>query len=144
MGLTLDEGRDALARLYIATIEGLAYGTRHIIEAMNAAGHRIDRLIMCGGGTKNPLLLQIHADAIGLDIHLAEDEDAVTLGAAVLAAAASGAFASISMAAAAMVRPGGTIVARRDTSPYHAAKYQIFHDMYSHGQAARAAMASFR
>lgn len=144
MGLTLDEERDAIARLYIATIEGLAYGTRHIIEAMNAAGHRIDRLIMCGGGTKNPLLLQIHADAIGLDIHLAEDEDAVTLGAAVLAAAASGAFASISTAAAAMVRPGATIVARRDTAPYHAAKYQIFHDMYSHGQSARAAMASFR
>ncbi len=143
MGLTMEEGPEALARLYLATIEALAYGTRHIIEAMNAAGHRIERLIMCGGGTKNPLLLRVHADAIGLDIELAEDEDAVTLGSGILAAAASGAFPSIAGAAAAMARPGGTVAADPGARAYHDAKYQIFLDLYDQQRAARAAMSSF-
>ena len=56
---------------------------------MNDAGHRIDRIVICGGGTKNPLLLQEHADALGRDLHLVEEEDAVTLGASLLAAVAA-------------------------------------------------------
>ena len=76
---------------------------------MNAAGHRIERIVICGGGTRNPLLLQEHADALGRDLHLVDDEDAVTLGAALLAAVAGGAFADLPAAAAAMVRPGGRV-----------------------------------
>ncbi|TBW35823.1 sugar kinase [Siculibacillus lacustris] len=130
VGLTLEEGPDALARLYLATIQALAYGTRHILEAMNAAGHRIDRLVMCGGGTKNPLLLREHADAVGCDIHLVEDEDAVTLGAGLLAAVAAGHFPDIPAAAAAMVRPGATIVADPAARAFHDAKYQVFLELY--------------
>jgi FGGY-family pentulose kinase len=143
MGLTLEEGPDALARLYIATIEGLAYGTRHIIAAMNDAGHRIERLVMCGGGTKNPLLLSIHADAIGIDIELAEDEDAVTLGAGVLAAVGSGAFASIPEAASSMARSGRTIRSDPSRRSFHDAKFQIFQSLYDQARAARQAMAAF-
>ena len=84
VGLTLETGRDALARRYLATLEAVAYGTRHIIDELEAAGHRIERIVACGGGTKNPLWLRTHADATGRDIHLVADEDAVTLGAAIL------------------------------------------------------------
>lgn len=142
VGLTLEEGPDALARLYLATIQALAYGTRHIIETMNACGHRIERIVMCGGGTRNPLLLREHADAIGCDIHLVEDEDAVTLGAGLLAAVASGNFASIETAAAAMVRPGATIAADPAARAFHDAKYGVFLDLYDHQKRCRAAMAS--
>lgn len=144
VGLTLEEGPDALARLYLATIEALAYGTRHIIATMNAAGHHIDRVVMCGGGTKNPLLLKVHADAIGCPIHLVADEDAVTLGAGILAAAASNAFASIPDAAAAMVRPGATVEPDPNARAYHDAKFAVFLTLYDQARAARDAMAAFR
>lgn len=139
-GLTLDEGRDAAARLYLATVQALAYGTRHIVEAMNAAGHRIARVVMCGGGTKNPLLLREHADALGLDVELVADEDAVTLGAALLGAAASGAFADLPSAAAAMVRPGGRVAARPAARAFHDAKYQVFLKLYDDQRGYREAM----
>jgi FGGY-family pentulose kinase len=141
MGLTLEGGPDALARLYLATIQALAYGTRHIIDAMNAAGHRIDHIVMCGGGTKNPLLLQEHADALGRDLHLVEEEDAVALGAALLAATASGAFVDLPAAAAAMVRPGGRIAARAGERAFHDAKYRVFLQLYDDQQRCLAAMA---
>lgn len=140
VGLTLEEGPDALARLYLATIQGLAFGTRHIIERMNACGHAIERVVMCGGGTKNPLLMQEHADAIGCAIHLVEDEDAVTLGAALLGATACGAFPDIESAARAMVRSGATIEPNRARAAFHTSKYKIFRDLGEIEKACRDAM----
>jgi FGGY-family pentulose kinase len=140
VGLTLETGKDALARLYLATLQALAYGTRHIIERMNAAGHQIERIVMCGGGTKNPYWLRENADATGCEIHLVSEEDAVTLGAALLGAVASGAFASMPDAAAQLVRPGGSVAARASTRAFHDAKYAIYLQMYQDMDRYRTAM----
>lgn len=40
-------------------------GTRHILEAMTQAGHDIRTLFFCGGLSKNPLFVQVHANATG-------------------------------------------------------------------------------
>jgi len=142
VGLTLEQGKDALARLYLATLQALAYGTRHIIESMNAAGHRIERIVMCGGGTKNPYWLRENADATGCEIHLVSEEDAVTLGAALLGAVACGAFATLPAAAAKMVRPGGSVAARPQTKSFHDAKYAVYLQLYQDMQRCRAAMSA--
>jgi FGGY-family pentulose kinase len=144
VGLTLETGEDALARLYLATLQALAYGTRHIVERMNEAGHRIGHVVMCGGATRNPLWLREHADAIGCDIHLVGEEDAVTLGAALLAATASGAFPSLPAAAAAMVRSGGAVAARPHTRAFHDDKYRTYLQLYDDQQRARGLMAAWR
>lgn len=140
VGLTLEHGKDALARLYLATLQALAYGTRHIIERMNSSGHNIERIVVCGGGTKNPYWLRENADATGCEIHLVGEEDAVTLGAALLAAVAGGAFASMPQAAASMVRPGGSVAARGHTKAFHDAKYAIYLQLYDDMERCRAAM----
>ena len=140
VGLTLEQGKDALARLYLATLQALAYGTRHIIESMNAAGHKIERIVMCGGGTKNPYWLRENADATGCEIHLVSEEDAVTLGAALLGAVACGTFASMPAAAADMVRPGGSVAARLETKAFHDARYAIYLQLYQDMKRCRSAM----
>lgn len=129
-GLTLEHGPDALARRYLATVQALAYGTRHIIESLNAAGHRIDRVMITGGGSKNPLSLREHADATGCDLHMVTEEDAVTLGAALLGATASGAFPDLQAAARAMVRAGGAVRADPARRAFHDAKYRVYLAMY--------------
>jgi len=144
IGLTLEQGKDALARLYLATLQALAYGTRHIIDSMNAAGHKIERIVMCGGGTKNPYWLRENADATGCEIHLVSEEDAVTLGAALLGAVACGAFASMPEAAATMVRPGGSVKARPETKPFHNAKYAVYLKLYDDMERCRSAMQAWR
>ncbi|XP_043709878.1 FGGY carbohydrate kinase domain-containing protein isoform X2 [Telopea speciosissima] len=64
-GLTLDKSERQLSLLYLATVQGIAYGTRHIVEHCNSHGHKIDTLLACGGLAKNPLYIQEHADIIG-------------------------------------------------------------------------------
>ncbi|XP_040534498.1 FGGY carbohydrate kinase domain-containing protein isoform X13 [Gallus gallus] len=97
VGLTLSRGLDELALIYLATIQAVALGTRHILEAMEAAGHHINTLFLCGGLSKNPLFVQMHADITGKPVVLSKEVESVLVGAAILGACASGDFASIQM-----------------------------------------------
>jgi FGGY-family pentulose kinase len=130
-GLKLSATLDDLALQYLATIQAIAYGTRHIIEEMNKNGYHIDTIIACGGGTKNPVFLREHADITDCKIVLPAEPEAVLLGAAILGAVASGDYASVMNAMAKMNQPGETIEpAGGKVKEYHNAKYKVFHRMY--------------
>jgi len=140
-GLGLATDVEALARLYLATIQGIAYGTRHIIEAMNAQGYRIDTLLATGGDSKNPVFLQEHADATGARIVLPAESEAVLLGSAILGAVAAGDQPSVLAAMGAMSHTGKLVEPRAGAvRDLHARKYQVFQAMYRHQLEYRAAM----
>jgi FGGY-family pentulose kinase len=131
-GLSLSATADDLALQYLAAIQAVAHGTRHILEEMNKKGYRIDTLLACGGGTKNPVFLREHADITGCRVVLPKEPEAVLLGSAVLGAVASGHYNGVLPAMAAMnvadriIAPTKGAVAR-----YHAAKYRIFHRLHA-------------
>jgi FGGY-family pentulose kinase len=125
-GLSLSAGPDDLARLYLATLQALAYGTRHIIETLNRTGYRIDTILASGGFTKNPVFLREHADATGCRIVLPEEPEAVLLGAAILGAVAGGAYASVQDGMAAMTRAGRIIEPDPAARAFHDRKYAVF------------------
>lgn len=131
-GLTLDTSDKQLALLYLATIQGIAYGTRHIVEHCNAHGHKIDTLLACGGLSKNPVFIQEHADIIGCRIVLPRESESVLLGAAILGAVAAKKYASLSEAMKALNAAGQVIHPSNDpkVKKYHDAKYQIFRQLY--------------
>lgn len=58
VGLTLETGERALARLYLATLQAIAYGTRHIMDTLKQHGHTLSRIVICGGATHNRLWLR--------------------------------------------------------------------------------------
>ncbi len=62
-GLTLEQTR---AHLYRSILEGVAYGTRHNLEAMAEAGGAPRRLFAVGGGTRSDLWVRIVSDVTGL------------------------------------------------------------------------------
>lgn len=142
-GLALDNSPDGAALLYLATVQAVAYGTREIVEAMNARGFRIDTILATGGGTKNPLWLQQHADATGLKIVLGGETESVLLGAAILGAAASGAYDSVTSAMQAMSRAGETVLPNPSAKLYHAAKFAVYQELYVLQKANRARMQNF-
>jgi len=142
-GLSLDQSLETLAMQYYATVQAVAYGTRHIIEALNSKGLSISRINACGGGTKNPLWLQEHADITGCDIVLPREPEAMLLGTAMLAAVGAGEYPSVSDAMAAMGHGGKTIRADSSRKAYHDAKYGIFRKMYADQLDHRRKMAEF-
>ena len=130
-GLSLDLTYDTLALMYHATIQAVAYGTRHIIDAMEAEGYRIEQINACGGGTKNALWIQEHADATQRPIHLPKEPEAVLLGSAILGAVAAGAFPSIPDAMRQMCHAGEVVEPNIDTKVYHDWKYGRQLEMYA-------------
>jgi FGGY-family pentulose kinase len=139
-GLTLDSSFENLARLYLATIQGVAYGTRHIIDAMSSKGYEINRIHACGGGTRNPLWLQEHSDITGCSVYVAKESEAVLLGAGVLAAVAAGRFSTIIEAMQSMSPRAQRIKPAPATNDFHSAKYEVFKLMYDHQQQYRQIM----
>ncbi|KAG7445991.1 Pentulose kinase [Guyanagaster necrorhizus] len=85
MGIALDDTLHDLARKYNVTLEAIALQTRHIVDEMNAKGHRITSIYMSGGQAKNIPMMQLFANTCGMPIILPFDHaGAVVLGAAML------------------------------------------------------------
>jgi FGGY-family pentulose kinase len=140
-GLKLSAGLDDLALLYLATVQAIAYGTRHIVETMDQAGYKINTVIVCGGGIKNPVFLRQHADCMGRRLIVPKEPEAVLLGSAILGAVAAGVYPSIPDAMAVMSQPGEVVEPDTTTKSYHDAKYKVFHSMYEHQMSYAARMA---
>jgi D-ribulokinase len=141
-GLKLNDTVDALALLYLATIQGIALGTRHILDALRAQGYRTTTLVACGGDTKNPVFLREHADVTGCRILLPREPEAVLLGSAILGAVAAGDRKSVVDAMANMTEAGGEVhPAGGEVAAFHDRKYQVFLRMHADQLAYRALMA---
>ncbi len=97
VGLTLNTKP---AQLYRALMEATAFGLRWIVQLLRDAGVPVERFVASGGlPGKSPLLMQIYADVLGEEIRLAESDNSVALGAAILGSLASLKDASIDPAA---------------------------------------------
>ncbi|MGH8125762.1 MAG: FGGY-family carbohydrate kinase, partial [Rhodanobacteraceae bacterium] len=87
LGLTRGTRGAHLAR---AALEAIAFRTRDVVEAMQAAlAAPIDELRVDGGAATDNLLLQIQADLLGVPILRPRITETTAMGAAMLAAAGS-------------------------------------------------------
>jgi FGGY-family pentulose kinase len=128
-GLPLDASFDALCRLYWRTCVAIALGLRAVIERLRDHGQAVEALHVAGGHTRNPLLMELYADATRCPTVEPLAPDAVLLGTAMVAAAGCDVHPSLAAAAAAMHR-GGTL---RAPNPATAARcerdWQVFRAM---------------
>ncbi|HEI8868590.1 FGGY-family carbohydrate kinase [Serratia sp. AKBS12] len=130
-GLKLSRTPEDMALHYLATIQAIALGTRHIIETMNQSGYSIDTIMASGGGTKNPIFVQEHANATGCAMLLPEESEAMLLGGAMMGTVAAGVFDTLPEAMNAMSRIGKTVTPQtNDIKRYYDRKYRVFHQLY--------------
>jgi FGGY-family pentulose kinase len=115
-GLTLAHGAGHLFR---SIYEATAFGTRHILEDLAEHGYHVKRLFAGGGGARSQLWLQIHADVLGMPIHVPADSEACCLGSAQVAAVHAGRYASLDEAGLAMVHMAATVTPNRATKPVY-------------------------
>jgi xylulokinase len=101
-GLDASMGAPEMAR---ATLEGVAYSVRLLLEALEASsGRKTTRLYHAGGGARSDLWCQIRADILNREIDRRVGLDSGVIGAAMLAGVGTGLFASIGEAAANLAR----------------------------------------
>lgn len=76
--------------VYRGVVEGIAYGTNHVIETYAEVGERASRALAVGGGVKNRTWLQATSDISGLDQLVCDKTVGASYGDAFLAALAIG------------------------------------------------------
>jgi L-ribulokinase len=99
VGLTL---ATRAPEIYRALIESTAFGTRVIIDTFNASGVPVTELVIAGGLTKSPFVLQLYADVTRRPLSVIASEQGPALGSAIHAAVAAGWYPDVAAAAAAM------------------------------------------
>jgi L-ribulokinase len=125
IGLTLNTRPE---QLYRAMLEATAFGLLWIVQTLRDGGVPVRRFVASGGlPDKSPLLMQIYADVLGEPIELAESNQSVALGAAILGCLAAGpsVHPSIESAIKAMVRQRKDLIYRPD-----AARRKQYADLY--------------
>jgi L-ribulokinase len=130
LGLTLGTEPE---QLYRALIEATGFGLRWIVDTLREGGVPVKRFVASGGlPVKNPLLMQIYADILGAAIALAESQDSVAVGAAILGCLAAGesvtGYKTIHDAVAAMGRQRDDLMYQPD--PAHQDAYEKLYDLY--------------
>jgi xylulokinase len=127
-GLSLSHGR---GHLYRAILEATAYGVRHNLEVMRAAGAKPRRAIAAGGGTQSDLLVQIVSDVTGIEQELPAQTIGAAYGDAFLAGVAAGLVPRSALASqwVQMVRRFTPDPARHERyQPY----YELYRSLYPH------------
>ena len=113
--------------LFRAVIEGLNYQFLDIIRAFGQGlGVHSDKIVVIGGPTKNRLWMQNKADVTGIVVEVPDVEEAVPLGAAILAGIGTGAYHDEADAFSQVYRPGTSY--RPDPEAH--ALYQELHARY--------------
>lgn len=100
-GFTLRHGRNHFAR---AIMEAVGFVVRRNIEVIEGMGVSVNEIRALGGGARSRIWKQIEADITGRVVMTTENEEAATLGAAILAGKAVGIYANVEEAANQMVQ----------------------------------------
>ncbi len=127
IGLTSDT--DAFS-LYRGIMEGIAYEAKVNIDALSEAGVNIDKITVCGGGSRSPMWVQIRADIFDIPVDVLEFEEAGTLGAAILAGAACGVYKDLEDGVNSLVRIKKTYYPNKKNRDIYKEQYNKYKKIY--------------
>jgi xylulokinase len=127
LGMTFSTAKTDLAK---AVLEGLTFELRVNLDLLKDGGVSIDELRAIGGGARSELWLQLKADITGIPVVVPRITEAASWGAALLAGAGAGHFASAADAAEEMLH----LERRFEPDPARAAmyeeRYQLYREVY--------------
>jgi ribulose kinase len=108
-GLQLSNTIEDFIRLYVSTIQSIGHSIKRIVDVMNCVGHRIESVLISGSVAKNRLFLKQLADILNKPVILANEQQAMLVGCAIIAAVAAGKYNSIEQAMIDMSHIGSVI-----------------------------------
>ena len=122
-GITLRHHRQHFAR---AVLEGVAFALNDTFQIFDQLGIPVTQVRASGGGAKSPVWRQIHADVTGHPHVTLSVDEGPALGAALLAAVGTGAYATVADACHAAIQT--VAVTEPDTLTH--AQYEKYYGIY--------------
>jgi xylulokinase len=116
--------------IYRAVLESVGYGIRHNIDEMKKEGASPKRILAVGGGTYNPLWMQIVSDIADIEQHIPEQQIGASYGDAFLAGIGVSLFQSTAEAAK-WVKIKQVIKPNLDDHKKYEEYYRIYRELYT-------------
>jgi sugar (pentulose or hexulose) kinase len=126
-GFTLRHGRNHFTR---AIMEAVGYIVRRNVQVVEGMGVPVKEIRALGGGARSRIWKQIEADITGKPVLTTANEEAATLGAAILAGKAVGIYANIPEAVDQMIQIKDRFEPDVSNIPVYEEAYQIYVDLY--------------
>lgn len=127
IGMTMDTTREDMTQ---AVLEGVAFALRDSFEVAKSLGIQAERTKICGGGAKSPLWKKIIANVLNMKVDVLETEEGPSLGGAMLAAVACGAYKNVEEAAQRIVKVVDTVEPEQQLADKYEERYQQFRQIY--------------
>lgn len=120
IGLKLAHKRSHIIR---SLLEGISFEIRWMLDTIAATGVPVEEIRLAGGGSKNPIWNQIHADIFDRPIFTVHNPDAAMVGAAMCAAVALGYYDDFNSASEAFVQLGPPTEPRSENAEIYGQTY---------------------
>lgn len=127
IGVTAKHSRAELIR---SLLEGVAYSQKDCLEIISGMGVGIDLIRLSGGGAKSAFWRQMFADIFGLRVATLETQEGSAYGAALLALAGTGEYASVPEACEAVVRQVSIVDPRPHEQALYSRGYEVYRMLY--------------
>ena len=127
IGMRMDTKREDMT---LAIFEGVTFALRDSLEVARSLGIKIDRTMICGGGTKSPLWKRLVANILNVEVEVPVSEEGPGFGAAILAAVGCREYESVEKAAKSIIKIKEKIKPEADLVVKYEGKYQKFKKIY--------------
>ncbi|MHB1347120.1 MAG: FGGY-family carbohydrate kinase [Candidatus Humimicrobiaceae bacterium] len=128
IGIDIETGKAKLSR---AVLESNSYDLRFNLEKIESMGIKISRLIAIGGGAKSSVWLQIKSNVLNKSICTLRNNEAASLGAAMLAGISIGQYKDFKEAAECAVKNRGEFLPDTSLLKEYEKRYEIYKSIYS-------------
>lgn len=125
-GLSL---RHTRGDVYRAILEGVGFGIRHNLDVMREDGVVPKRVLAVGGGTQNPLWMQLVSDIGNVELIIPEQQIGASYGDAFMAGVGVGLFTDLTNITR-WVRTKKTVIPNRHVHAQYDVSYDIFRRLY--------------
>lgn len=127
INLTLSSSKE---EIYLAVLESLCFEMLLSLKELEKAGILINKIVATGGGSQNPLFLQMKADIFNKPIYQLEIKDAGTIGSAIIVGTTLGVFESLEEGVKEMVSYKKLFIPNRDNYYKYLNKYEKYKKIY--------------
>ena len=112
-------------------MEGVSFIVRRNIEVIEGMGVQVKEIRALGGGARSRIWKQMEADITGRPVLTTANEEAATLGAAILAGKAIGLYSSVEEAVGQMVQIKERFEPTPESMPIYDTSFRTYVDLYN-------------